>query len=329
MWQQILLHKMCTTYAQGMFLVSFPYTVSQGGYWALIGMVVVGYICCHTGKILIDCLYDVDSNGERIRVRSSYVEIAQYVWGARFGGWIVNTAQIIELLMTCILYVLLCGELLLGSLPHWQLDLSSWIMISTLPLLACAFLTSMVRVSMLSFWCSVTHLLVNVFIIFFCLTRANHWHWADVKLRVDIWTLPIALGVIVFSYTSHIFLPTLEGSMSDRSKFHSMMYWTHVVAAVAKIVFSYVGFLTWGTSTEEVITNNLPNASFKLLVNVILSTKALLSYPLPFYAAVGLLEDTFCRFRCVCVCACVVSPCIYLCHTHVHSNGISSPMRMH
>lgn len=77
-----------------MFIVSFPYTVLQGGYWAVVAMVLVAYICCHTGNILVDCLYDLDPMGQRVRVRSSYVDIAAAVWGARYGARIVRCAQV-------------------------------------------------------------------------------------------------------------------------------------------------------------------------------------------------------------------------------------------
>ncbi|KAK7100047.1 hypothetical protein V1264_023055 [Littorina saxatilis] len=280
-----------------MFIVSFPYAVHQGGYWSIVAMVLIAYICCHTGKILVDCLYETNPMGRLVRVRTSYVEIAEHVWGRRYGARLVNMAQIIELLMTCILYVLLCGDLVEGSFPDSPLSLSSWIMVSTVPLLACAFLTSLRRVSWLSFWCTVAHMLINLIILIYCFIRAPHWHWGDVKLRIDVWTLPIALGIIVFSYTSQIFLPTLEGNLTDRSKFACMMHWTHVAAAVFKALFSYIGFLTWGLATQEVITNNLPHPSFKIVVNLILVAKALLSYPLPFYAAVDLMQTALFKDR--------------------------------
>ncbi|XP_071117396.1 vesicular inhibitory amino acid transporter-like [Haliotis cracherodii] len=281
-----------TNAIQGMFIVSFPYAVLQGGYWALVAMVVIAYICCHTGKILVNCLYEEDEQGRRVRVRHSYVDIAKHVWGARYGARLVNCAQIIELLMTCILYVLLCGDLIVGSFPDSPLDLSSWIMVSTVPLLACAFLQSLRRVSWLSFWCSVAHMLINAMILLYCLTRVREWRWSDVQVRIDIWTFPISLGVVVFSYTSQIFLPTLEGNLTDRSKFSCMMHWTHVAAAIFKVIFSYVGFLTWGFATKEVITNNLPTQSFKIVVNLILVAKAMLSYPLPYFAAVDLIQTS-------------------------------------
>ncbi|XP_076462094.1 vesicular inhibitory amino acid transporter-like [Babylonia areolata] len=286
-----------TNAIQGMFIVSFPYAVHQGGYWSLLAMVLVAYICCHTGQILVHCLYELNPMGRLVRVRASYVDIAEHVWGRRYGARLVNLAQIIELLMTCILYVLLCGDLIEGSFPDTPLDLTSWIMVSTVPLLACAFLTSLRKVSWLSFWCTVAHMLINLIILIYCFTQAGHWHWREVKLRIDIWTLPIALGIIVFSYTSQIFLPTLEGNLIDRGRFACMMHWTHIAAAVFKAVFSYIGFLTWGMGTKEVITNNLPHPSFKIVVNLILVAKALLSYPLPFFAAAELLQTALFQGR--------------------------------
>ena len=280
---------------QGMFIVTFPYTVLQGGYLAIFCMMFAAVVCCYTGKILVDCLYDENELGVRQRVRTSYVGIAEEVWGKRIGGRIVNVAQMIELLMTCILYVLLCGDLVNGTFEEngSPLDLSTWIMICGILLLPCALLKSLRHVSWLSFWCTVAHMFINAIIIIYCLTRAAHWQWGAVQLKIDIWTFPISLGIIVFSYTSQIFLPTLEGNLTDRKKFPCMMHWTHFAAAMFKAGFSYIGFLTWGLQTDEVITNNLPNYAMRSIVNVLLIAKALLSYPLPYFAAADLIESTF------------------------------------
>jgi len=101
-----------------MFLVSLPYAVLHGGYWAILAMVGVAYICCYTGKILVECLYEPDENGVPVRVRESYMDIAKVCFGETFGPPIVNVAQVIELLMTCILYIVLCGDLLVGTNLH-------------------------------------------------------------------------------------------------------------------------------------------------------------------------------------------------------------------
>lgn len=140
-----------TNAIQGMFVVSLPFAVAHGGYWALLAMLLVAYVCCYTGKILVDCLYDekddelvdifsgklrrfvdikVYKSKRHHRIRNSYVDIAQDVWGSQVGARLVNLAQNIELLMTCILYLVLCGDLFVGSFPDLSLDHSAWTMIS-------------------------------------------------------------------------------------------------------------------------------------------------------------------------------------------------------
>ena len=42
-----------TNAIQGMFVVSLPYAVANGGYWALLAMLLVAYVCCYTGKIIL------------------------------------------------------------------------------------------------------------------------------------------------------------------------------------------------------------------------------------------------------------------------------------
>lgn len=287
-----------TNAIQGMFIVSLPFAVLRGGYWAIAAMVGIAYICCYTGKCLVDCLYEFDpQTGKQIRVRDSYVSIAKVCFGKKYGARIVNVAQIIELLMTCILYVVVCGDLMRGTFPDGSIDGRSWMMLIGILLLPLGFLKSLKSVSMLSFWCTMSHIFINVIILGYCLLEIGDWGWSKVKWTIDFENFPISLGVIVFSYTSQIFLPTLEGNMTDPSKFQWMLDWSHVWAAVFKAVFGYVCFLTFQNDTQQVITNNLHSAGFKGLVNVCLVVKALLSYPLPYYAACELLERAFFKQR--------------------------------
>ena len=114
-------------------------------------------------------------------------------------------------------------------------------MAAGLVLLPCAFLKNLHAVSSLSFWNGVVHTVINVVILGYCILHIGTWGWAKVSLGIDILSFPIALGVIVFSYTSQIFLPTLEGNMQDKSKFHCMLNWSHIAAAIFKAAFGYIG----------------------------------------------------------------------------------------
>ena len=283
-----------TNAIQGMSLVSLPYAVLHGGYSGLFSLVLVSYICCHTGKILVDCLYTRDeATGKIVRVRESYVEIAQVCFGQKYGGKIINAAQVIELLMTCILYIVLCGDLMIGTFPDGAMDMRAWMMLCSITLIPCALLKNLHSVSTLSLWCTIIHFVINAVIFAYCFVQIGDWYWDKVTFSIDASTFPVCLGIVVFSYTSQIFLPSLEGNMKEPEKFDDMLDWSHIAAAICKFVFAYVGFLTFGDATQEVITNNLPTRGFKALVNLTLVVKALLSYPLPYYAAAHLLEISF------------------------------------
>jgi solute carrier family 32 (vesicular inhibitory amino acid transporter) len=50
------------------------------------------------------------------------VAIAKVCFGKQLGARIVSIAQIIELLMTCILYVVVCGDLMAGTFSEGAMD---------------------------------------------------------------------------------------------------------------------------------------------------------------------------------------------------------------
>ncbi|XP_046896186.1 vesicular inhibitory amino acid transporter-like [Hypomesus transpacificus] len=283
-----------TNAIQGMFVLGLPYAILHGGYLGLFLIIFAAVVCCYTGKILIACLYEENEDGQLVRVRDTYVDIANACCAPRFpslGGHIVNVAQIIELVMTCILYVVVSGNLMLNSFPSLPVSQKAWSVIATVALLPCAFLKNLKSVSKFSLLCTVAHIVINVLVIAYCLSRARDWAWEKVKFYIDVKKFPISIGIIVFSYTSQIFLPSLEGNMQRPSEFHCMMDWTHISACVLKGLFALVAYLTWADATKEVITDNLPS-TIRAVVNLFLVSKALLSYPLPFFAAVEVMEKS-------------------------------------
>ncbi|KAF7667278.1 hypothetical protein LDENG_00069310, partial [Lucifuga dentata] len=231
-----------------------------------------------------------------VRVRNSYQDIVAACcrglcpnWSG-LGGWIINVAQVIELLMTCILYLVVSTSLLSDSLSGMSVPRSGCLLVSLVFLLPCLLLTDLRPVSTLSLLCTLTHILISLLVILYCLSRASSWSWSSLALSVDPEDFLVSVGVIIFSYTSQIFLPPLEGSMEDRGQFNTMLVWTHAAACIMKTIFSLLAVLTWGVETSEVITDNLPS-DLRPLINLCLLAKALLSYPLPFYSAAEILRS--------------------------------------
>ncbi|NXR25941.1 VIAAT protein, partial [Cinclus mexicanus] len=250
---------------QGIFVLGLPYALLHSGYSGLLLIVLAAALCCYTGKILIACLYEENENGQLIRVRETYEDIANACCkklSPSLGGIVVNVTQVVELIMTCILYLVVSGNLLSHSFPYVPVAEKTWSVFAFVTLLPCMFIRTLKIVSKLSQLCSLVH-----FVIIFVFED-----------------FLVSVGVIIFSYTSQIFLPTLEGNMKNPREFRCMLNWTHFFACILKTTFALTAFLTWGENTKEVITDNLPSF-LETLVNLCLLTKALLSYPLPFFAA--------------------------------------------
>ncbi|XP_072551184.1 vesicular inhibitory amino acid transporter [Salminus brasiliensis] len=281
-----------TNAIQGIFVLGLPYAVLQSGYTGLLLLVLSALLCCYTGKILISCLYEEDENGQSRRVRHTYADIADGCWSHLcpwLGGKLVNVTQVVELMMTCILYLVVSSNLMCHSFPFLCLSPVTCSALTFLILMPCMLIRDLKVVSRLSFLCSLAHFLITFVVIGYCLRQAPLWAYRGLRLAVDFDGFLVATGVIIFSYTSQIFLPTLEGCMVDRGQFGGMMDWTHVLACVLKTAFSMLALLTWGDDTKEVVSDNLPPA-LRMMVNLCLLAKALLSYPLPFFSAAQLLQ---------------------------------------
>lgn len=63
---------------EGTSILALPYAISQGGLVAITALVVLPFVAFYTGAILIDCLYDENDAGERVRVRSNFKQ--QTIW---------------------------------------------------------------------------------------------------------------------------------------------------------------------------------------------------------------------------------------------------------
>ncbi|KAM6915454.1 vesicular inhibitory amino acid transporter-like [Xenentodon cancila] len=289
-----------TNAIQGIFVLALPFALVHSGYVGLVLLVLSAWICNHTGSTLVACLYDEDQSGgsglgSKVRVRHSYQDVMEAccrgLWPnwSGVGGCMVNAAQVVELLMTCTLYLLVSTNLLCDSLSGVALPRSACSLVALMFLLPCLLLTDLRPVSTLSLLCSLAHVLISLLVVLYCLSCARSWSWSSLSLSVDPEDFFVSVGVIIFSYTSQIFLPPLEGGMEDRGQFNAMLKWTHAAACIMKTLFSLVAVLTWGIETREVVTDNLPS-NLRPAVNLCLLAKALLSYPLPFYAAAEILQ---------------------------------------
>uniref|UniRef100_A0A8C6UFB4 Vesicular inhibitory amino acid transporter n=1 Tax=Neogobius melanostomus TaxID=47308 RepID=A0A8C6UFB4_9GOBI len=145
---------------QGIFVLDLPFALVHSGYVGLLLLVVSAWVCNYTGRVLVSCLYE-DGHW----VRHSYQDIAEACCRdlcprcPALGGAMVNVAQLIELSMTCTLYLVVSTSLLFDSLSGLAVPRLGCSLLALMFLMPCLLLTDLRPVSTLSLLYNlITHL---------------------------------------------------------------------------------------------------------------------------------------------------------------------------
>ena len=275
---------------EGTGLLGLPYVIAHIGLVAIAALVVIPFIAFYTGTLLIECLYDKNHEGERVRIRSNYRELGEACW-PRFGGAIVAAVQLIDLFLLASLYLVLCASLSRSIFPGLPLSDKVWMLIAAVIGLPTIFLKNLSQVAWLSLL-SIVALMVAVIAVL-AVGVSHHSSW-DIKdlLVWNITEVPVALGIIIFSYLSHTVLPGVEASMQNRSQYNTMLALSYSFAAILKIAFSVCAFLSFSSNIQEVIVNSLPMGVIRILVNGFLILNVFFSYPFRVITIIQTIEES-------------------------------------
>ena len=275
---------------EGTGLLALPYVIAQSGLVAIAAMVVVPFIAFYTGAILIDCLYDKNDAGERVRVRSSYKQLGE-ACSPRFGGTIVSAIQLVELFLVASLYLVLFASLSRGIFPDLPLSDKVWMLFAAAVSLPTLFVKNLSQVAWMSLL-SVMALMVAVVVVL-AYGIAHEYSWAPREILVwNIDEVPVSLAIIIFSYVCHPVLPGVEASMENKSKYRTMLALSYFFVAIVKVFFSVCAFLSFSSNIQDVIVNSLPVGVIRSLVNAFLLLNVFFSYPFRVITIIQTIEES-------------------------------------
>ncbi|CAH3152414.1 unnamed protein product, partial [Pocillopora meandrina] len=278
---------------EGTGLLALPYVIAESGLVAIAALIMVPFITYYAGAILIECLYETNNEGERIRVRSNYKELGNACW-PRFGGAIVAAVQLIELFMLASLYLVLCASLSSSIFPGIPVSDKIWMIIAATIGFPTIFVQNLSQAAWFSL-VSVVALSVAVIAVLAFGIAAHGSKW-DFSL-ILVWNIddaPISLAIIIFSYICHPVLPGVEESLQNRSQFRKMLALSYTFVAILKIiVFSVCAFLSFSPDIPDVIVNSLPMGFLRVFVNGFLILNVLFSYPFSVITIIHIIEEIF------------------------------------
>lgn len=281
-----------TNLIQGTGILGVPYAVRMGGWAAVAANALIALLCCYTGKLLIECLYEKSkSTGKVKRVRINYPEVGEAVWPG-WGNRIVSLVQFIEMYGGVITYLVLLGTIFSDILHKIApFDIYTWSSISACVALPTFFIrrvSVIAWISMISVFALMSSILT---IIIYSITEYKDMSIDNIP-AFDIKTFPVGFGVIVFSYTAHAVFPGVEGSMKHPEQYPMMMNVAFLLAAVVKVAFGLLPVLRFGEGTEQAITVNLKTSqAFYILANALVVTNVFTAFPIVSYIVLETFDN--------------------------------------
>lgn len=270
-----------TNLIQGTGILGIPYAVKKGGWAAVASIFVCGFLCCYTGKLLIDCLYrESKSTGQPKRVRVNYPEIGEAVW-PRLGNKIVSVVQVCEMSGIAVTYIILLASIFFDFFhSKTSLDIYHWTVIVGCFVLPGLFVT---RVSLIA-WIS----MISVFslfcailtIIIYCITQYKEMTLSNMP-DFQLNSFLVGFGIIVFSFTAHAVFPGVEASMRHPEQYPTMLNIAFANSTITKLALGMLGVLRYGHDLNQSVTLNLKNsATFYILSNTFVVANVVLAFPL-------------------------------------------------
>ncbi|XP_077990710.1 vesicular inhibitory amino acid transporter-like [Glandiceps talaboti] len=272
----------------GVGIITIPYAVREGG---LIASTLIFITACiidnYTSKILALCLYDdvlqPDGTSHKVRVRSSYADIAEACWQS-YGRKMIIGIQLVYVTAVAVLYIELSGFILVETFPQAGISQLAWTVLSTLLVMPTIFLRTLTKISWSSMLAvfSVSSMFAGVLAYSVHEMQKPEWEFTlDHKITIESFT--ICCGVLLFNFEASFAIAGVEESMRDRSKFVKMVNWSYVFCTFFLLLYSIPPYLAFGDNTKEFITYNLPNNAIHTLISLLLVAKALFTYPLFFF----------------------------------------------
>lgn len=108
----------------------------------------------------------------------------------------------------------------------------------------------------------------------------------------SIETMPLAIGAIGYLFLIHFLSLPIESSMANPEQFHSVAQKTFGACGVVSGIFGVIGYLLFGTETQQIVLLNVQGSIFVSAVKLLLCIDLLLTYPVVMRPSIVIVEQS-------------------------------------
>lgn len=212
----------------------------------------------------------------------------EHCWPSH-GKTIVGCAQVLHLFSALVLYLLLISDFLNDIWPHPVLRPYIWTAIAGILVFPSVFINDLSRISWLSMFSVFALLFVFTSTIGYSISEYHTWD-LDALPFFNPEGFPVAWCIILFSFVSHPYLPSVEEKTKSPERFPLVMNICYAIAMVFKIAFGTLAVFTFKTETMQEVSENLPYGPLKSAIDTFLGFNGMFSYALPSFALINIVD---------------------------------------
>lgn len=272
----------------GTGVLAMPFVIRLAGLWGVVIIIFIGFLGNYTGKILIDCLYETDGAGKRKRVRQTYPEIGE-AFHSTYGACMVHVANCFDQFSHCALFLIMIGMVMKHAFPVISFSESDWTLIIGLLILPAIFIRKMTQLAWLGTLTAWTAIVISIVVVVYSFTKCSSWTTTTPPFNIH--TVPIAIGVVMVSYSSAAYLPKMETAMVHPEEYNSIMNFSYSAVTFWKFFCGIIVYMTFTDATDQIVALNLPRGPFRGVLCVAVVVLALFFFTVPAFTIFDIVEN--------------------------------------
>ena len=260
----------------GAGLVAIPYGAKLAGWLSIPFFVFIPIITCCCGVLLAKSVNMTVANDRRDVSREPYPQLAKEAVGNKTRKFVVVTLYCGQI-MSCLVFLLLAGEILSKLIPFHFGGLSShnelrvWISITIGFIIPFNLLGSPKDFWGIALVATVTSVVTAIFMCT-CLGMVHYNNVVQAHTPpLDIENVFASFGIIVFSFSGVGIFPTVQGDMKEPDKFPKVVVIGFTTLSVVYVSVALTAFFVLGNFIGEDLLTTLSSLS---IYHKIISYKA-------------------------------------------------------
>ena len=134
-----------------------------------------------------------------------------------------------------------------------------------------------------------TAVVIPIVVLIYSLTKWQNWTTTTPPFNIH--TVPIAIGVVMVSYSSAAYLPKMETAMTYPQEYNSIMNFSYSAVTFWKFFCGVIVYMPFTDTTDQIVALNVPHGVFRGGLCIAVVVLALFFFTVPAFTIFDIIEN--------------------------------------